>query len=326
MTNAFLSYLASGSKDQWVYLWHMDSPGAPVAKLGPQEAEVTAVSWSRQPGTFLLASASDDVRHRLWRDLRVLPDDECVRGKAEMLKKIDQPLKFVSPPKRDLASNYSAVRTPVRSSERKTPKSGLKQGSTPTIEAFLTPKQKTAQLPEREGATTPTNNIKRGLKRRTVDFNDENSAPEQKVGKMDLSANINRLLSSPTKKCTFSPSSYQSPTKRTASPRKLGSPLKKLSCPLTPVSAVSNMLPLTPVRAASLISSEQCRSPTANLPNLVIDGRSPRHRPAPSTSLVNKPASKTRNWLTEMVQKRAGKEIVPAAVSSKRKILKKKKS
>ena len=82
-----------------MYLWHMDSPGAPVAKLGPQEAEVTAVSWSRQPGTFLLASASDDVRHRLWRDLRVLPDDECVRGKAEMLKKIDQPLKFVSPPK-----------------------------------------------------------------------------------------------------------------------------------------------------------------------------------------------------------------------------------
>ena len=79
----------------------------------------------------------------------------------------------------------------------------------------------------------------------TVDFNDENSAPKEKQAKIedngDLSANINRLLSSPSSKCTFSPSSYQSPTKRVPSPRKLGSPLKKLTFPLTPVSSSTNM-------------------------------------------------------------------------------------
>ena len=330
--NIFNRYLASGSGDQWVYLWHTSSPGSPVARLGPQDAEVTAVSWCRHPTSFLLAAASDDVRHRLWRDQRILPDPDNVRGQAEMLGKNDEPLRFVSPPRR-AKGTQAGVLTPVRSSEKKTPRSGLRKGSTPTIEGFLTPKQKLAPLVEGEGATTPTNIIKRGLKRRTVDFNDENSAPEEKLAKIDenLSANINRLLSSPSSKCTFSPSSYQSPTKRVASPRKLGSPLKKLTFPLTPVSSsCTNMLPLTPVRSALLSSSTALlacsRSPTANLPNLVVDGRSPRHRPAPpSSSTVSKPASKTRDWLTEMARKRLGKDNGTCG-SKKRKVVAKKRS
>ena len=151
-----------------------------MARLGPQDAEVTAVTWNRHPASFLLAAASDDVRHRLWRDQRVLPDPENVRGRAEMLEKSDEPPRFVSPPSRAQGSFAAGVHTPVRSSaEKKTPKSGLRKGSTPTIEAFLTPKQKLAPLAKGEGATTPTNIIKRGLKRRTVDFNDENSAPQK---------------------------------------------------------------------------------------------------------------------------------------------------
>jgi len=328
-------YLASGSGDQWVYLWHTSSPGSPVARLGPQEAEVTAVSWSQNPATFLLAAASDDVRHRLWRDQPTLPDPQSVHGRAEMLEKTDEPLQFVSPPRRAQGS-LTGVFTPVRSSEKKTPRSGLGKGSTPSIEAFLTPKQKLAPVAEGECATTPTNIIKRGLKRRTVDFNDENSAPVEKLAKIDenrdLSANINRLLSSPSSKCTFSPNSYQSPTKQSSSPRKLGSPLKKLTYPLTPVSSSStNVLPLTPVRSTFLASSSKAllacsRSPTANLPNLVVDGRSPRYRPAPpSSTSVSKPAAKTRDWLTEMARKRGGKDIVPDG-SKKRKIVAKKRS
>ena len=330
-----IRYLASGSGDQWVYLWHTSSPGSPVARLGPQEAEVTAVSWSQNPATFLLAAASDDVRHRLWRDQPTLPDPHSVHGRAEMLEKTDEPLQFVSPPRRAQGS-LTGVFTPVRSSEKKTPRSGLGKGSTPSIEAFLTPKQKLAPVAEGECATTPTNIIKRGLKRRTVDFNDENSAPEEKLAKIDenrdLSANINRLLSSPSSKCTFSPNSYQSPTKQSSSPRKLGSPLKKLTYPLTPVSSSStNLLPLTPVRSTLLASSSKAllacsRSPTANLPNLVVDGRSPRYRPAPpSSTSVSKPAAKTRDWLTEMARKRGGKDIVPDG-SKKRKIVAKKRS
>jgi len=325
-------YLASGSGDQWVYLWHTSSPGSPVARLGPQDAEVTAVTWNHHPASFLLAAASDDVRHRLWRDQRILPDPENVRGRAEMLQKSDEPLRFVSPPRR-VRGTLAGVLTPVRSAEKKTPTSGLRKSS--TIEAFLTPKQKLAPVAEGEGATTPTNIIKRGLKRRTVDFNDENSAPKEKQAKIedngDLSANINRLLSSPSSKCTFSPSSYQSPTKRVPSPRKLGSPLKKLTFPLTPVSSSTNMLPLTPVRSHLLSSSNTAllactRSPTANLPNLVVDGRSPRHRPAPpSCSTVSKPTSKTTDWLTEMARKRGGKDIVTAG-NKKRKVVAKKRS
>lgn len=315
-----------------MYLWHTSSPGSPVARLGPQDAEVTAVTWNHHPASFLLAAASDDVRHRLWRDQRILPDPENVRGRAEMLQKSDEPLRFVSPPRR-VRGTLAGVLTPVRSAEKKTPTSGLRKSS--TIEAFLTPKQKLAPLSEGEGATTPTNIIKRGLKRRTVDFNDENSAPKEKQAKIednrDLSANINRLLSSPSSKCTFSPSSYQSPTKRVPSPRKLGSPLKKLTFPLTPVSSSTNMLPLTPVRSHLLSSSNTAllactRSPTANLPNLVVDGRSPRHRPAPpSCSTVSKPTSKTTDWLTEMARKRGGKDIVTAG-NKKRKVVAKKRS
>ena len=292
---------------------------------------MTAVSWNRHPATFILAAASDDVRHRLWRDERTLPGPDSLRGQAEMLEKKDQQPHFISPPRRAQGTS-AGVQTPIRSSEKRTPKNGIR--GTPTIASFLTPKQKLTSSSEEGEAKTPTNSIKRGLKRRTVDFNDENSAPDEKMAKMDenrdLSSNINRLLSSPSSKCTFSPSSYRSPTKRMQSPRKLGSPLKKLTFPLTPVSS-TNAPPLTPVRSSLLFSSSSsalmaCRSPTANLPNLVVDGQSPRHRPAPpGFSTASKPASKTRDWLTEMARKRGGKDIVGAR-SKKQKIVAKKRS
>ena len=267
-------YLASGSTDHSCYLWHTASPGGPVARLGPQEAEVTCVSWRRGQEGLLLAAASDDMRHRLWRGSRVRVEQEEVRGRAEMLGKVDLPPVFVSPPRR---SNelVASSRTP----QRGTP-SSRRGGSTPSITSFLTPRQS-----RRDGGTplkTPVNDVKRGLKRRAVDFNDENCEPVAKEVRTELSSSISSLLQSPSSRCSFSPSSYRSPTK--ASPRLLASPLRAL--------------PLTPARA-NLSSSLSCHpSPTANLPNLVTDGSSPRALPS------LRPAARTRNWLTELASRR----------------------
>lgn len=287
-------YLASGSGDHGCYVWHTASPGSPVARLGPQEAEVTCVSWSRAPGSLLLAAASDDMRHRLWRDSRRLPEQGEVRGRAEMLDKLDPAPVFMSPVRRRAEAN---VRTPQSGRARCCTPSSQPRGGTPSMATFLTPNHALATVSETKSPLrTPVNEVKRGLKRRTVDFNDENCEPRPKTakiadGRRDLSSSISSLLTSPSPRCSFSPSSYQSPSKRLSSPRKMASPLK---------------LPLTPVRsnlssAALLLSC--LSSPTANLPNLAVDGRSPRTLPRAASSLA-RPAAKTRDWLTEMAARR----------------------
>lgn len=59
-----LSFVASGSEDSSVYVWHREK-GALLAVLPGHSGAVNAVSWNgRVPG--LLASASDDHTVRLW--------------------------------------------------------------------------------------------------------------------------------------------------------------------------------------------------------------------------------------------------------------------
>lgn len=289
-------YLASGSSDQWTYVWETGSAGGPVARLGPQEAEVTCVSWSRGD-SFLLAAASDDMRHRLWRDSRALPEEGEVRGRAEMLGKVDAPAVFVSPPR---GGATPRCRTPAAGR-------GIRRQGTPSIAAFLTPSHRAATSPlPTSPLHTPTNDVKRGLKRRTVDFNDENLEPQAKTGRRDLSMTIGSLLASPSSRCTFSPTSYQSPTKRQSPPRNLGSPLKGP--------------PLTPARANLSTALAAASSPTANLPNLVADGRSPSlrcGRPA------RPPAAKTKDWLTEMAAKRRQEEAKRGVKKTVKKVVRK---
>jgi len=265
-------YLVSGSSDSWAYVWNTASEGGPVARLGEQAAEVTCVAWSEGRGGDLatLVTASDDMRHQVWRGKWGREEEDRIRGKVEMLDKLDKKIEH---------SPFRAIpMTP--STSNKTPRRGLlstpgtgKKKQTPSIKSFLTPKSQMTPVVESPAHVTPTNEIKRGLKRRqTLDFNDENF-PEQpgKIAKHDscrnLSSSISTLYTSPVK-CDFTADTYKSPRKLLTcsplklsanSPRRIGSPLKLFS-------------PLRELRAPL----ECLRSPTANLPNLVRDGASPK--------------------------------------------------
>ena len=237
-------YIASGSGDNWAYIWHSSSPGSPVARLGPSDAEVTCVDWSHQTDRPLaaLVTASDDMKHQLWRhhDDPLAPED--IWASLELLDKRDS-----------VKVNTQLVVTPSRC-PAVTPKTSKKQ--TPSIKSFLTPGI------SNKVETTPTNEEKRGLKRRKSIFNDENSADSSSC--RNLSASISGLLASPTSKCSFTPETYRSPTKKVSS-----SPLKaSVSTPRRIASPLKLFSPLREIRMS--------QSPTANLPNLVEDGTSPR--------------------------------------------------
>ena len=274
-------YLACGSADNYAYVWNVASAGGPVARLGEMAAEVTCVSWcgdTRGAQLATLATASDDMRHQLWRQPRRVPDEEEVSFRLQMLDKQDDTLQAgVAPllpatPRRSSTSGHLST-TPVGVTSV-TPR--LSKNLTPTIKSFLTPTS------AKKGLLTPNNEDRRGLKRRQCSFNDENSAGTEAASR-NLTASISSLLSSPSSQCSFTPESYRSPTKRVfcspvktsqVTPRRLASPLKLFS-------------PLREIRVP--------QSPTANLPNFNIDGRSPRTSGVPRMK-ERKPSG--ANWLT----------------------------
>ena len=266
-------YIASGSGENWAYLWNVHSPGSPLARLGETMAEVTCVSWCADQSSghlSTLATASDDMRHQIWRQRLERLDQHEQRYALELLNKVNEKRPAVIPPATPSAksSRLQSSRTPSLSSKKQTP----------SIKSFLTPTN------VKQGLLTPTNDEKRGLKRRQCSFTDDNSRSESC---RNLSASISGLLSSPASKCNFTPDSYKSPTKKVSSspvkktsltPRRLGSPLKNLFSPLREI-----RLP---------------QSPTANLPNFNIDGRSPR-----SVNRVKTKKPET-NWLTAFAKEK----------------------
>jgi len=292
-------YLASGSSDHRAVIWATASPGGPVARLGPHEAEVTCVSWQPSPG-WCLATATDDVRHRLWR-LGRESDTRLVRGEATMTGKPDipvSPVKTMSTPSRPFTTPTTRGKTPGT--------------VTPSITRFFTPPSTAARL-------TPVSERSRASKRRLADsLSDiENNTPCSKSARlMETTLTAMRgedvLLSSPVK-CTFSPTTYKSPSKstvsseiRNASPRFLGSPLKQnLESPLAkcPRPLLCDRTPLALLQ-----------SPTANLPNLVADGTSPHHRPVRVTP-------HKADWLTTYAKQRkkevVGKQTTPKSTGKK---------
>lgn len=306
------SYLCCGSSDHHAYLWATSSPGGPVAELGPHEAGVTCVSWARQ-ASWTIATCSDDVRHRLWRLGRVV-DKQRLSGTATMLDKVDAPFVQLSPVKTELVTPSRRLVTPTTGA--RTPRSGLRN-ATPSIKSFfLTPSDGASSLTpvsERHASSltpvselrqpaTPVSQRSRGSKRRLTDSmcDNEERLPELKAARLQNSLEqlmeATPLHNSPVK-CTFSPSSYRSPMKSSSavpsSPRYLGSPFKQnLDSPLAKVPFASPLPkdlrpPLTAIQ-----------SPTANLPNLVVDGTSP-HRPP-----LSKPRSRQTDWLTNYGKQR----------------------
>jgi len=259
-------YIVSGSSDNWAYLWNTKSPGGPVARLGEQRAEVTCVAWEQhRTGLATLVTASDDMKHQIWR-AGWESDDSKIMGKVQMLEKVDN--KIDHSPLRPMPMTPSASnRTPRRG--LLTPGTGKKQ--TPSIKSFLTPKTQLTPVAESPANVTPTNEAKRGLKRRqTLDFNDEN-CPEQSSAKVakhescrNLSSSISTLYTSPVK-CEFTAETYKSPRKLLSSPLKLPPTSPRRLC--SPLKLYS---PLRELQAPTYLS------PTANLPNLMLDGSSPR--------------------------------------------------
>lgn len=299
------SYLCCGSSDHRAVIWATSSPGGPVAELGPHEAGVTCVSWARQ-ASWTLATCSDDVRHRLWRLGRV-GDKQLLSGTATMMGKVDRPLLQMSPVKTELVTPSRRLVTPTTGG--RTPRSGVRN-ATPSIKSFfLTPSGGAnasclTPVGDLSHPATPVSERSRGSKRRLTDsMCDEDSSsrlPDVKAARLQSSLEqlieATPLHNSPIK-CTFSPSSYRSPIKSSSavqgSPRYLGSPFKQnLDSPLAKVPFASPLPkdlrpPLTAIQ-----------SPTANLPNLIVDGTSP-HRPP-----LSKPRSRQTDWLTNYGKQR----------------------
>jgi len=289
------NYLASGSGDHKLYMWNTGSPGGPIATLGPHEEKVTCVAWGINEN--ILASCTDDMRHRIWRP-SWCTDPLEVRGRASMTGKRPPPV--ISPvinqppstPSRG-STRYSSLRTPVR--DRKL-LSSHKSGSklTPSIKSFLTPKN---QTPKESQVMSPlSSSLLRGKKRRLIEEEEPAAhSPPSKLaargGVASSSAAISELLKHPASpvKCTFSPATYRSPNKLAPSPRKS----LALKSPRFPCSPVRNSLLDSPLRCEADRRPLETLSPTANLPNLVRDGVSPaRH--------VSERPARRQNWLTAM--------------------------
>merc|ERR1719347_677385 len=318
-------FLASGSCDGMVYLWHTASSGSPVVRLstapqgaegaevdvGPSEPEVPCVAFCQEPAAaeILLAAASDDMRHRLWRHSRYLAikreqgmELEGLRGHAHVLPKEEEEPKF--------QAKTPSIRTPSTNKKHRRLDKSSSKVATPSIKTFLTPNRQLTPVAE---SLTPVNDVKRGVKRRNMDFGDEN-LPHSKTPKLnptcrDLSNSIAGLLSPNPKspaKCTFTPESYRSPNKRPPErpPLFLGSPIKSLLHPLRP--------PLCPLPTAS---------PTANLPNLVKDGLADKEdRKSLQPSL--KTIKTKQNWLTQLSKQTKEKKVLPHASRVKIKLKK----
>lgn len=252
-------------------------------------AEVTCVAWRPSQDVSSLVStlvtASDDMRHQIWRAPHTVLDPEEVRFRLEILNKKEN-VRIISPP-------TSLPATPRTSSKTSSSRISSKR-MTPSIKTFLTPKHFHSPRPE----LTPTNEEKRGLKRRQCSFNNENSPETSQSVSRNLSSSISSLLSSPSSKCSFTAETYRSPSKKVSC-----SPVKR--CHITPKRIASPLKLFSPLREI-----RPPQSPTANLPNFNIDGRSPRAIP----NRVVRERKVGVNWLTAYAkEKKQGSDSIKNA-------------
>merc|ERR550532_2031229 len=116
-------------------------------------AEVTCVAWRQSQDASSLVStlvtASDDMRHQIWRAPHTLVDPEEVRFRLEILDKKENV--------KGIKSLNLLPATPSRISSKTSSSRISSKRMTPSIKSFLTPKN--VQSPRQE--LTPTNEEKR---------------------------------------------------------------------------------------------------------------------------------------------------------------------
>jgi len=313
-------YLASGSSDNKAYIWNTESAGSHVATLEPQEESVTCVAWSYSEN--ILVTCTDDSRHRIWRSSRC-EDKLEIKGEAHMNQNISY-LPSVLPPSTPTSSGLKRVlRTPGSRDSRITPdgrvrRQALTGGTTPSIKAFLTPKNSALLTPKR----TPTNktvntsplSANLNSQKRKLDLGE--CSTSSKCIKLDteVADSINQLLQTSTTNIRISPTSFKPtviiPSSVTSSPRKFPSPLKN---PVSPSPRKCATMSRSPAGIESVRRPlESIFSPTANLPNIVRDGRSPRHvcRKNLSQASATSPLQQNNtNWLLKLGQQRKKRRI-----------------
>lgn len=262
---------------------------------------MTCVSWNYEKN--ILASCTDDMRHRIWRPGKAVKDR--VRGSATMTGKRPEPVKLSPvPPQLSTPSSLFRAqqhRTPTTSGGGAARRSDRKRDTplrTPSIRAFMTPKTPggtpgttAAAGPSASPlATTPVSLKRQGIKRRRLDEDDENEEARKDARIETVGRSITNIIQNSPTKHNFSPtkrhlSPMSSPSKRLISAR-LFSPHRHNQPPPPP--------PLeSPAGAAVRRPLQIVPSPTANLPNFVRDGISPR-----SNHSLERPPRKP-DWLTQ---------------------------
>ena len=316
-------YLASGSREGRAYVWNTRFPGLdvdPVAYLdGHQpDTEVTCVDWCKRG--LKLATCGDDFRHFLWR---VRPHEEEGEGRPapeihEMTPRRVVLAGLEYPPQPRWPSGLDVLRRQREESLIRTPPSRLLDQSVVTpktktpssILRFLSP----SATPPGGGATPPT--ARRGTKRPLLRDDETRPSP---IGHSLLEAGPSRIPLSPIRENV-----HVTPTSRPAM-KAPGSGLAArnitglLECP-SPKKPRLDEFPCSPRKTVCsprkiacsprtsacsprklVISPRKTASPTANLPNLVCDGRSPIQA---IQSIRTRSGSKKVDWLTSLSQQR----------------------
>jgi len=304
------NFLASGSSDNKAYIWNTESCGSYVATLEPQEEPVTCVAWSYSEN--ILVTCTDDSRHRIWRGSRC-EDKFEIKGAAHMNKNIKyQPP--VLPPSTPTSSGLKRLLRTPGSRDRRQALTGA-GGTTPSIKAFLTPKNSTLLTPKRQEtadiAITSPVSANLNTQKRKLDLSECSTSSKYVKLDSEVAHSITQLLQTNATNIRISPTSFkptvikQSSATPASSPRKFASPLKN---PVSPSPKNFGKITRSPAGVESVRRPlESIFSPTANLPNIVRDGRSPRHvctKNLSQTTARSPLHQNNTNWLLKLGQQR----------------------
>ncbi|KAK2706960.1 hypothetical protein QYM36_014853 [Artemia franciscana] len=249
-------FLVSGSSDNYGYIWSTNGISSePLAKLDGHGAEVSAVAWSNFED-LTLVTCSDDYNHRIWRY------DPLIDVEEEKNNYVCRAIPVTKPISRNILSLALGI-DPKRFQSK--PKSTL----------ILPINSSKRKLSESE------NNIQRLPLSPRKENNVVQCLP--KMIKLDLASGVQHK--SIDENCNSSSRNTQecepvhenmciklSAMKRFISPKK--------RCYSEPSSSSPRFV-------------ESIGSPTSNLPNYVVDGKSP-------SRLVEGPRKQRSNWLSDM--------------------------